>query len=207
MEEISFSIDNRSENVDPVHIVIFQKNGPLGNGSLPVALESYTLHRFSKTEFKIDPHLVITASLPDHKELRSIAVKLGQEVWVEGEKGKIKLSLAPVSHNPAGTVGVVNNSQNDDVSIDLCRGLHPLMRREGLIQTYAVVYNVVEDFWIGVTKELLPVGSVLSADVLAEVNTEISYLGISSATIVLTGGGSGPAAQPYEFVLENIHFQ
>lgn len=207
MGEISFEIVNRADHVDPIDVVIYQRNGPLGNGSLPVALESYTLHRFSKTEFNIDPHLAVTASLTDNRSLISIAVKLGQLVNIEGEPGKIRLSLDKHPVNPAGTVSVVNKSANNDVTLDLCRGLHPLMRRDEFPQYYAVVFDVVESFWIGVSSQKVQPGQVLSGEVLAELNAEIGYQGISSASIVIKGGGTGRNAQPYNFDLENVKEQ
>ena len=36
---------------------------------------------------------------------------------------------------------------------------------------------------------------------LAQINTEISLIGIASADLVLTGGGD---SQPYQFTLENV---
>jgi hypothetical protein len=47
-------------------------------------------------------------------------------------------------------------------------------------------------------------GEAANATIVADINTEISLLGIASADIVMTGGGPGPEATPFTFTLENI---
>ncbi len=44
----------------------------------------------------------------------------------------------------------------------------------------------------------------MSPAVVASTNTEFSLLGIASADIVMTGGGSGLDARPFEFNIENV---
>jgi hypothetical protein len=56
---------------------------------------------------------------------------------------------------------------------------------------------------IGVVSQVAP-GQVLNKAIMSSVHTEISLLGLASADIVMTGGGSGPDAKPFQFNLENI---
>jgi len=56
---------------------------------------------------------------------------------------------------------------------------------------------------IGAVSQATP-GQILNSAILSSIKTEISLLGIGSADIVMTGGGSGPDAKPFEFHLENI---
>jgi hypothetical protein len=44
----------------------------------------------------------------------------------------------------------------------------------------------------------------MDSAVVEQVNTEFSLLGIASADIVMTGGGSGPDAQPFSFTFQNV---
>ena len=44
----------------------------------------------------------------------------------------------------------------------------------------------------------------MNSAILSDINTELSLLGIQSADIVMTGGGAGPQATPFEFTLENV---
>jgi len=44
----------------------------------------------------------------------------------------------------------------------------------------------------------------MNSAVVSSINTELSLIGIASADIVMTGGGAGPAATPFEFAFENV---
>lgn len=44
----------------------------------------------------------------------------------------------------------------------------------------------------------------MNSATLSSVNTEISLLGVRSADIAMTGGGSGPNSHPFAFSLRNI---
>jgi hypothetical protein len=47
-------------------------------------------------------------------------------------------------------------------------------------------------------------GETMNLAILSQINTELSLLGISRADIVMTGGGAGPQAVPFQFSLQNI---
>jgi hypothetical protein len=57
--------------------------------------------------------------------------------------------------------------------------------------------------FIGVVSQVEE-GEVMNSAILSDINTELSLLGIQSADIVMTGGGAGPQATPFEFTLENV---
>jgi hypothetical protein len=65
------------------------------------------------------------------------------------------------------------------------------------------VFTFKPTIWIGVASQVEP-GDVIDSAILSEINTEISLLGIVSADIVMTGGGTGPNATPFAFTLQNI---
>ena len=68
-------------------------------------------------------------------------------------------------------------------------------------QTAAFVFS--SSIFVGVAPDIEE-GQQLNSEVLSQINTEISLEGISSADIVLTGGGDGSGSQPYRFTLENV---
>ena len=47
-------------------------------------------------------------------------------------------------------------------------------------------------------------GKLMNSAVISSINTELSLLGIASADIVMTGGGSTKTATPFRFTLENV---
>jgi hypothetical protein len=44
----------------------------------------------------------------------------------------------------------------------------------------------------------------MNSAVISDINTELSLLGVASADIVMTGGGAGTSAAPYQFRLANV---
>lgn len=67
---------------------------------------------------------------------------------------------------------------------------------------FAFKHNI----WIGVASQATE-GQVLSANMVANANTELSLDGIASADLVLRGGGPGRNAMPFSFSLENIEMR
>ena len=65
------------------------------------------------------------------------------------------------------------------------------------------VFEFKPTIWIGVASQIVQ-GQVMNSAIIANINTELSLLGIASADIVMTGGGSGANAKPFDFHLENI---
>ena len=65
------------------------------------------------------------------------------------------------------------------------------------------VFAFKPTIFIGVVSEVAE-GDVMDSAVISDINTEISLLGIASADIVMTGGGTGPDAVPFAFNLENV---
>jgi len=64
------------------------------------------------------------------------------------------------------------------------------------------VFQFKPTIWIGVVEEVEE-GDVMNSAILANINTQFSLLGIASADIVMTGGGS----TPFQFSLSNVVFQ
>ncbi len=67
------------------------------------------------------------------------------------------------------------------------------------------VFQFKPTLWIGVVSQAEE-GEVMNSAILSSVNTELSLLGVASADIVMTGGGAGPSATPFEFTLANVEF-
>jgi hypothetical protein len=66
-----------------------------------------------------------------------------------------------------------------------------------------VAYQLQPSLFIGVASNVTQ-GAVVDAAVASALNTELSLKGIRSADIVMTGGGEGSPAQPFQFRLENV---
>ncbi|NYT41586.1 hypothetical protein HZY97_12510 [Sphingomonas sp. R-74633] len=76
-------------------------------------------------------------------------------------------------------------------------------QKTGVAPGQKAVFEFKPTIWIGVVSQIVE-GQVMNSAILSAVNTELSLLGIASADIVMSGGGNGPEATPFEFTLENI---
>ncbi len=66
-----------------------------------------------------------------------------------------------------------------------------------------VAFVLEPRLWIGTFSQMTPADSPVPISV-AQDNSEISLLGITSADIVMTGSGPGDEASPFQFTLQNI---
>ena len=64
-------------------------------------------------------------------------------------------------------------------------------------------FELVPTIWLGVVAEMEE-GSIMNPAIVKQLNTEISLLGIAKADIVMTGGGTGAGAKPFQFFLQNV---
>lgn len=108
--------------------------------------------------------------------------------------------------------GPASNPRSIEVANDLMQGsINALIFKADRL--FAIAQNIVPGqraafqfkptLWIGVASQIEE-GDVINSAILSSVNTEISLLGLRSADIVMTGGGSGPNATPFTFALENL---
>ena len=67
------------------------------------------------------------------------------------------------------------------------------------------VFQFKPTIWMGVVSQAVQ-GEVMNSAIISSVNTELSLLGIASADIVMTGGGAGPSATPFQFNLAKVVF-
>lgn len=67
------------------------------------------------------------------------------------------------------------------------------------------VFQFKPTIWIGVVSQAEE-GELMNSAIISSVNTELSLLGVASADIVMTGGGAGREAAPFEFTLANVQF-
>lgn len=112
---------------------------------------------------------------------------------------------------PAGTatslheIQVSNELSVGAVSANIYRDGKLLATKTGIAPSQKAVFEFKPSIYIGVVSNIEE-GEVMNSAILSDINTEISLLGITSADIVMTGGGPGSTSTPFEFYLENIGF-
>jgi hypothetical protein len=112
--------------------------------------------------------------------------------------------LGPSAASPSPLeIQVVNEMPRGAVNVNLYKGGLLVARKPSVAPGMKAVFQFKPTLWIGVVSEVVE-GQALSSAILSNVNTELSLLGIASADIVMTGGGSGADSTAYVFTLENV---
>jgi len=86
--------------------------------------------------------------------------------------------------------------------VNVWRSGRLLAVRRNIAPLQTALFEFYLELWIGIFSEVLEEGQL--PDFTSDISTPLTLLGIASADIVMTGGGSGTTAQPYKFNLANI---
>jgi hypothetical protein len=113
----------------------------------------------------------------------------------------IQLSSQPAA--APNEVEIANSLEQGAINAQVYKDGRLFAHKAGVAPGQKAVFEFKPTIWIGVVSQIIE-GQVMNSAILSAVNTEISLLGIASADIVMTGGGPGPEATPFEFSLENI---
>jgi hypothetical protein len=105
----------------------------------------------------------------------------------------------------AQEIEVTNDLQKGSINVNCLRDGKLLSTCQNIVPSEMGAFQFKPTIYIGAVPEMQE-GEIMNAAVLSEINTEISLLGITSADIIMTGGGTGPQSTPFTFSLENITF-
>ena len=100
-------------------------------------------------------------------------------------------------------IQVINNFTKGAIDVLAYRGDKLLALKKGVAPAQKAIFEFKPTLFINVASDIQE-GSMLNSAVISKENTEIPLTGIESADIVMTGGGTGDNAQPYQFELMNI---
>lgn len=100
-------------------------------------------------------------------------------------------------------IEVVNELPQGAISANIYKDGSLFAQARSIAPGMKAVFEFMPTIWIGVASQISE-GGTMNAAVISSVNTEISLLGIASADIIMTGGGSGEDAMPFAFSLANV---
>lgn len=201
--DIKLNFINNSNDLNNSKIVIFQKNvasdaeetavawtviqncGPGENHPLtfPLTVQASSGDSWGNftPQLKADPDQLLTAS--------------------QTNVGEVLTHSGPSS--AANEVQIRNDLTVGAINANIYKSGRLLATRTSLPPKQTAVFEFKPTIWIGSVSQVEE-GEVMNSAIVSDVNTELSLLGIASADIVMTGGGTGPNAQPFAFRLENI---
>jgi hypothetical protein len=194
---------NQSDDLNNSSVVIFQKNVATDFDEYAVAWRVIQYcgqgdnHPF---EFPIE--FTVGAADGYGNTTPQMPAQFGQTISMERTSSGDRLCLNGSSTNPA-EVQVLNNLPKGAITANIYKSGKLLATKVAVAPQQKAVFQFKPTIWIGVALQVVE-GEIMNAAIMSSVSTELSLLGVSSADIVMTGGGPGPNPRPFQFNLANI---
>jgi hypothetical protein len=204
MDNIRLNFINRSNDINNSSIVIFQRNVAQEFGEIAVAWKVFKNcgvmenHPF---EYSLDFGVTVADTYGNFSPMFPAAAGNTYD-FVESGFGSVLQLSARKAANPS-EIEVRNLLRIGAIGVSCYRNMSLLAIRTKVAPGEKAYFEFEPRIFIGLASEI-EVGDILNSDIISTINTEINLLGITSADIVLTGGGAGPNSAPFNFVLENV---
>ncbi len=203
-ENIKLNFINDSNDKNNSEIVVFQKNVSTDFDELAIAWKVINNcgtgwhHRF---EFPMEMKVSAGDSW-GNEIIAPVPAYNGQLFHVFQDQSGDQLAYEGPSASTK-EVQLRNDLKVGAISANIYKGGKLLARKTGVSPGQKAVFEFKPTIWIGVASQIIE-GAVINSAILSDINTEIGLLGVASADIVMTGGGTGPKATCFNFKLENV---
>lgn len=205
MDKIKLNFINRSNDTNNSSVVIFQQNIAEDFGEIAVAWRVIqNCGRLDNHPFTYSLNYQVAAGDSYGNYTPQLTAYDGQAYeMIMSTSGDI-LQLSPSPATSSTEVEIRNNLRIGAISANCYRDGKLFATKTNLAPGQKAVFQFQPRLYIGVVSQLEE-GDVMNSAIISQVNTEINLFGITSADIVMTGGGSGSSATPFNFTLENIN--
>lgn len=203
MTGVQLNYVNKSSDVNNSSIVIFQKNVAPDFDEHDIAWKVIKNCGRNDCHPFVYPHsFQLTCSDSFGNVTPRLDANHGQQFVMVADTSGDVLKLKGSASSPH-EVELGNDLPEGSVNAMIYKSGKLLASKVGVSPGQKVVFQFKPEILIGVADHVEE-GEVMSSAVIAKINTEVSLLGMASADIVMTGGGVGPNATPFQFTLENV---
>lgn len=205
MSKIKLNFINRSNDTNNSSVVIFQQNVAEDFSELAVAWTVIeNCGRLDNHPFTYSLNYQVAAGDSYGNYTPQLTAYDGQAYeMIKSTSGDI-LQLSPSPATSSTEVEVRNNLGIGAISANCYRDGKLFATKKNLAPGQKAVFEFQPRIYIGVVSQVEE-GDVMNSAIISQINTEINLFGISSADIVMTGGGPGESATAFNFTLENIN--
>lgn len=202
--EIRLNLINHSRDVANSSYVIFQKNVAENFGELAVAwLVVKNLSISANHPFVYPLGFKVSAGDAWGNYTPQLDATDGQVFEMRRSSSGDVLQLSGTPASSPTEVELHNVLPEGGISANVYRDGRVVASKTNISPGQKAVFEFKPRIFIGAVSHIEE-GTAMRSAVLKTINTEIDLLGISSADIVITGGGGGPNATPFEFTLTNV---
>jgi len=205
MDKISLNFINRSNDTNNSSVVIFQQNSAEDFNELAVAwIVIKNCGRLDNHPFVYPLNFMVSASDSYGNYTPQLVAYYGQTFDMIRTNSGDMLQLSSTPATSATEVEVRNNLIQGAINANCYRDGKLIAVKSGLAPGQKASFEFQPRIYIGVVSQIEQ-GDVLNSAIISQINSEINLFGIISADIVMTGGGPGKSATPFNFTLENIN--
>ena len=200
---VQLNFVNQSNDANNSQIVIFQKNVASDFEELAVAWRVIKYcGQGDNHPFTFPLGLQVGASDSYGNHTPQLEAQFGQQFQLSLSSSGDR--LAPAGYGASSNeVQVLNALPRGAINASCYKDGRLLAVKTAIAPQQKAVFEFKPSIWIGAASQVEQ-GQVLNSAILADINTEISLLGISRADIVMRGGGAGAGSTPLSFTLENV---
>lgn len=205
MDKIKLNFINRSNDTNNNSVVIFQQNVADSFGELAIAWKVIeNCGRLENHPFTYPMGFMVAAADRYGNFTPQLSTSEGDAFdMVKSTSGDVlQMSSTPATN--ATEVELRNNLTTGAIDANCYRSGKLLAIKTGLAPGEKAVFEFHPKIYIGVVSQMEE-GDVMNSAIISQINTEINLFGITSADIVMTGGGPGPSSTAFNFTLENIN--
>ncbi|MCG8331744.1 MAG: hypothetical protein MI974_28925 [Chitinophagales bacterium] len=110
------------------------------------------------------------------------------------------LSLDSAPASSLSEIEIANMLPQGSIDAQIYKDGKLYAAKNGVAPQQKAVFQFKPTLWVGVVSQV-DEGQIMDSAIVSSINTEISLLGINTANLIMTGGGTGTDAQPFEFHL------
>ncbi len=199
---IELTFINQSNDMNNSNVVIFQKNVTTSFDEVAIAWRVIKncgrgwSHKFDY------PHEFSVGAEDAYGNQAGLQLGRFGQKWVVSETASGEaLQLGNDYASSISEVEISNSLIKGAVNANIYKDGKILISKTGVVPGQKAIFSFKPTIWIGVVSQVEE-GMVMNSAILSDINTEISLLGITKANIIMTGGGMGPSARPFQFYLE-----
>ncbi|MBA2672769.1 hypothetical protein [Ramlibacter sp.] len=200
--DIALNFINDSNDAGNAKIVIYTHNALGGIDEMPVAWKVIANCAPGSSVGFVYPHAVMVGANDEagHQTPPQPA-EPGQLFAMRQTGSGWQLTQAGQAGKP-DRIEILHQQGDGPIGASIYKDGRLLATRQTIMPRNTAVFRFAPVLWIGAAARVEE-GRVIHRAVQAGITTRLSLQGIASADIAMTGGGSGPHAQPVQFALRN----
>lgn len=202
---IRLNFINQSNDTNNSSIVIFQQNVSESFGEIAVAWQVIqNCGRLDNHPFVYPMEFQVCGKDSYGNYTPQLTAEVGQAYEMVKDTSGDVLSIASTPASSAAEVEIRNSMQKGAMDACIFRAGKLLATKTSIAPGQKAVFQFHPRIYIGVVSQITE-SQIMDSAIIKSINTELNLFGLSSADIIMTGGGPGPSSSEFEFALANIN--